>query len=68
MGKALSVVEPRAFLRYGRTYPGIPPLLHLDHFYYDPQLTLASFRLHRSPIALLASDHLPLVADFEWIA
>jgi endonuclease/exonuclease/phosphatase family metal-dependent hydrolase len=65
MRGSFAAVEPRAFLRYSRTYPGVLPLLHLDHFYYDTQLKLASFRLHRSRKALVASDHLPLVADFE---
>ena len=47
-----------------RTYPGILPLLHLDHIYYDHHLRLVDFAVHRSRKALLASDHLPLVADF----
>ena len=65
MGSAFQAVEPRAFLRYSRTYPGVLPLLHLDHFYFDRHLTLRSFRLHRSRKALIASDHLPLIAEFE---
>jgi endonuclease/exonuclease/phosphatase family metal-dependent hydrolase len=65
MGGAFEALEPRAFLRYARTYPGVFPVLHLDHFYYDKQLSLRSFRLHRSRKALIASDHLPLVAEFE---
>jgi endonuclease/exonuclease/phosphatase family metal-dependent hydrolase len=65
MRDAFEAVEPRAFLRYARTYPGVLPVLHLDHFYYDSQLELRSFRLHRSRKALVASDHLPLVAEFE---
>ena len=65
MGKEFSAVEPRAHLRYGRTYPGVFPFLHLDHFYYDKSLLLRSFRLHRSRRALVASDHLPLVAEFS---
>jgi endonuclease/exonuclease/phosphatase family metal-dependent hydrolase len=64
MGSEFEAVEPRAFLRYSRTYPGVFPLLHLDHFYFDKQLTLRGFRLVRSRTALIASDHLPLVADF----
>lgn len=48
-----------------RSYPGLLPVLHLDHIYYDDTLTLKSFRLHRTRTALLASDHLPLVACFE---
>jgi endonuclease/exonuclease/phosphatase family metal-dependent hydrolase len=47
-----------------RTYPGVLPFLHLDHIYYDRALTLEAAHLHRSRTALVASDHLPLVADF----
>jgi len=65
MGQAFQAAKPNTFLRYGRTYPGIFPVLHLDHFYYDQHLTLRSFRVHRSSKALAASDHLPLVAEFE---
>jgi endonuclease/exonuclease/phosphatase family metal-dependent hydrolase len=65
MADAFETINPRTFMRYARTYPGIFPLLHLDHFYYDKQLSLRSFRLHRSRTALIASDHLPLVAEFE---
>jgi endonuclease/exonuclease/phosphatase family metal-dependent hydrolase len=65
MGNAFSAIEPRTVLHYPRTYPGIFPVLHLDHFYYDKHLRLVSFRVHRSRAALVASDHLPLVATFE---
>ncbi len=65
MGQEFEAVEPRAFLRYARTYPGVLPILHLDHFYYDKHLALQDFRLHRSRRALVASDHLPLVAEFS---
>jgi len=47
------------------TYPGLLPFLHLDHFYYDKRLKLERFYVHRSRTALVASDHLPLVADFR---
>lgn len=65
MGAAFSEIKPGQFLRYPRTYPGIMPVLHLDHFYYDQRLLLKSFTLHRSRTALIASDHLPIVAEFE---
>jgi endonuclease/exonuclease/phosphatase family metal-dependent hydrolase len=65
MGAAFRAAEPRAFMRYRRTYPGVFPILHLDHFYYDDSMSLTRVRLHRSRTALVASDHLPLVADFE---
>lgn len=58
-------VDLRTHLRRTRTYPGLLPFLHLDHIYYDEDLELTTLVLHRSPTALLASDHLPLVADFR---
>ena len=48
-----------------RTYPGVLPFLHLDHIYFDQPLKLERLSLHRGPTALIASDHLPLVADFH---
>jgi endonuclease/exonuclease/phosphatase family metal-dependent hydrolase len=50
----------------GRSYPGLLPFLHLDHIYYDESLELIKLTLHRSARALVASDHLPLVGDYEW--
>jgi endonuclease/exonuclease/phosphatase family metal-dependent hydrolase len=61
----LRSADVRQHLRSARTYPGAFPLLHLDHVYYDHVLELEQMRLHRSLTALLASDHLPLVADFR---
>jgi endonuclease/exonuclease/phosphatase family metal-dependent hydrolase len=57
-------VDLRLHLRYARTYPALVPVLHLDHFYFDRHLKLEGFKVHRSRTALLASDHLPLVAEF----
>ena len=56
--------DTRYHLSRVRTYPGILPLVHLDHVYYDDMLELKRLTLHRSRTALIASDHLPLVADF----
>jgi endonuclease/exonuclease/phosphatase family metal-dependent hydrolase len=58
-------VDVRAHLRRSRTYPGLVPFLHLDHIYFDPALQMERLALHRSRTALIASDHLPLVADFR---
>ena len=52
-------------LQRTKTYPGVLPLLHLDHIYFDSELHLHCMTLHRSRTALVASDHLPLVADFR---
>ncbi len=60
--------DVRAHLRRSRTYPGVLPFLHLDHIYYDPALRLQKLTLCRTRKALVASDHLPLVAEFQWAA
>ncbi|ABF39501.1 Endonuclease/exonuclease/phosphatase [Candidatus Koribacter versatilis Ellin345] len=65
MGTEFEAIEPRTHLRYARTYPGVMPLLHLDHFYFDRTLSLESYCIHRSRTALIASDHLPLVSEFS---
>ena len=49
-----------------KSYPGIMPMLTLDHVYFDPALKLQRLTIYRSPLALIASDHLPVIADFEW--
>jgi endonuclease/exonuclease/phosphatase family metal-dependent hydrolase len=55
----------RLHLKRSRTYPGLLPLMHLDHIYFDKTLELERAELHRSRAALLASDHLPIFADFR---
>ena len=61
----LESVDIRHHLGHRRTYPGVLPLIHLDHIYFDPTLQLEQLILHRSPTALIASDHVPLVAEFS---
>jgi endonuclease/exonuclease/phosphatase family metal-dependent hydrolase len=58
-------VDLHLFLRRTRTYPGVIPFLHLDHFYFDRRLELERFELYRTRESLVASDHLPIVADFR---
>jgi endonuclease/exonuclease/phosphatase family metal-dependent hydrolase len=60
--------EPEQRLGRARTYPGVFPLLHLDHIYYNSLLKLKSITVHRTRLALSASDHLPIVADFTLAA
>jgi endonuclease/exonuclease/phosphatase family metal-dependent hydrolase len=64
----LNSVDIRTHLRRSRTYPGLFPVLHLDHIYFDDALELERLALHRTRTALVASDHLPLVADFRLTA
>ena len=65
LAEELRSADVRQHLRRARTYPGPLPILHLDHVYYDPALRLQRLWLHKSLTALVASDHLPLVADFK---
>jgi endonuclease/exonuclease/phosphatase family metal-dependent hydrolase len=67
LGRHLTAVNLRRHLRWARTYPGLVPLLHLDHIYFDSSLHLDALTLHRSRTALVTSDHLPLVADFSFV-
>jgi endonuclease/exonuclease/phosphatase family metal-dependent hydrolase len=48
-----------------RSYPGIAPFMRLDHIYYDHQLRLEQAHVVRTGKALIASDHLPVVAQFR---
>jgi endonuclease/exonuclease/phosphatase family metal-dependent hydrolase len=57
----------RLHLKRSRTYPGLLPVMHLDHIYFDETLELEHAELHRSRAALLASDHLPISADFHTV-
>lgn len=54
-----------AHLRRRRTYPGLFPVLHLDHIYYEGRVEVRGMELVRTRQALMASDHLPLVADLR---
>jgi endonuclease/exonuclease/phosphatase family metal-dependent hydrolase len=56
-------VDIHAHLQRRRTYPGIFPLLHLDHIYYEGHVEIRGVELPRTRKALMASDHLPLVAN-----
>lgn len=58
-------IDPKIDLGRARTFPGILPLVHLDHVYFDDRFRLTAAYLHRSRKALVASDHLPIVAEFE---
>jgi len=63
--QSFQTFRPRHAGRFPRTYPGILPLLSLDHCYFEPPLHLDATTLWRTRTALIASDHLPLIADFS---
>ena len=64
MSAQFVAADLKRFARSKRTYPGILPMMNLDHIYFDRTMELKSLELFRSRTALIASDHLPLVAEF----
>ncbi|HEY1430677.1 MAG TPA: endonuclease/exonuclease/phosphatase family protein [Stellaceae bacterium] len=49
-----------------RTFPSWMPVLALDRIYADGPAALREVGVYRSPLARLASDHLPLVGSLCW--
>ena len=65
LSERLNSVDLRNHLRRRRTYPGVFPILHLDHIYHAGKIEITNIELPRTRLALVASDHLPLVADLR---
>jgi endonuclease/exonuclease/phosphatase family metal-dependent hydrolase len=53
-------------VRKRRSYPGLLPIMHLDHIYFERPLHIEKAELIRTKLAKIASDHLPLIATFSW--
>ena len=47
------------------TFPARRPMVALDRILVRPAMALGILRVHRSPLARMASDHLPLVAEIS---
>ena len=58
-------VDISQHLKRRRTYPGLFPVVHLDHIYFDGGVKVVSVEMPRTRKSLIASDHLPLVANFR---
>jgi len=63
LSERLHSVDLRDYMRRRRTYPGLFPILHLDHIYYAGRVEVVRIEVPRTRLTLIASDHLPLVAD-----
>jgi endonuclease/exonuclease/phosphatase family metal-dependent hydrolase len=63
--RRLQSLDLYGHLQRRRTYPGFFPLVHLDHIYYEGDIAVRQITLPRTRLALVASDHLPLVADIR---
>lgn len=64
LAREFHLTDLRDHLPRTRAYPAILPLLNLDHIYFDHPLAIRKAHFHRTRLSLMASDHLPLVADF----
>jgi endonuclease/exonuclease/phosphatase family metal-dependent hydrolase len=52
----------------GRTVPTFPsgfPMLRIDHVFVSSGIRVTGVSAPFSPLARMASDHLPLIVDFE---
>jgi len=58
-------IDIQSHLKRRRTYPGLFPVVHLDHIYYEGDVEVRGVELPRNRKALIASDHLPLVANLR---
>ena len=65
LSERLQSIDLRQHLRRRRTYPGVFPVLHLDHIYYEGKVEVVKLELPRTRLSLMASDHLPLVAELK---
>ena len=57
--------HPTRWDRSLRTYPAFSPRGGLDRIYYRGPLRMLSSRTCRMRVSRVASDHLPVIADFE---
>ncbi|QBX38013.1 EEP domain-containing protein [Brevundimonas sp. S30B] len=48
-----------------KTFPSGFPAIRIDHFFVSAEVRVTGIRAPYSPLARAASDHLPLVMDFE---
>jgi endonuclease/exonuclease/phosphatase family metal-dependent hydrolase len=65
LSRRLESIDLRRHLRRRRTYPGVFPMVHLDHIYYEGQVEVVRLELPRTRRSVLASDHLPLLAELR---
>ena len=65
LAERLDSVDLRQHLRRRGTYPGFFPILHLDHIYFEGRVEVLRVSMPRDRLTLMASDHLPLVADLR---
>lgn len=50
-----------------KTFPSAFPAIRIDHCFVSPEIRIRQVRADYSPLARVASDHLPLIIDFDVI-
>ena len=50
------------------TFPSPMPVLRIDHLFVSPEIKVSDVFAPYSPLTRVASDHLPLVMDFEVVS
>ena len=53
------------FLKWRRTYPGILPIFHIDHVYYQGPIEILKVEVPRTLSTLIASDHMPIMMEMR---
>lgn len=48
-----------------KTFPSSFPAIRIDHCFVSPEIRVTAIHAPFSPLARMASDHLPLIMDFE---
>jgi endonuclease/exonuclease/phosphatase family metal-dependent hydrolase len=48
-----------------KTWPSFFPVFRLDYVFVTPDILTKDFRVPRTPLTRIASDHLPLIAELE---
>lgn len=48
-----------------KTFPSAFPAIRIDHIFVSPHIRVKDIRVSSHPLARVASDHLPLIMDFE---
>lgn len=51
-----------------KTFPSSFPAIRIDHCFVSEHVQITGVKAPFSPLARMASDHLPLVVDFEFVA
>ena len=49
-----------------RSFPAMMPVISIDKVFHQPNLTIEHLAVWKTKLSRQASDHLPVVVDFEW--